>query len=622
MAENDAFVVEKFARTVTPQPLEMATSGSGNMILWGDNNLYPNFLLEMYDRVPLHASIVNSKVDYIIGDGLIDIATGEPFEVSISESDTPTSLINKLAFDWNLFNAFAIAVQSNVFGKPISVYHVPMNHVRTNKAKSKFWVCDDWLYNNTSVLSYNGFKNDVKDRRTRLFLYTGYVPSANNIYPSIRYKSAITNMVTEALINDFNKNSLEDGFSAAHIISFFKGMPDTEAGKLFTQKVKEAYSGVRGAKYIIDFNPPQTTNSGDNRIKVETIDTPDYASKLVTVNNKNETNILVAHQAPSRALFGIEQAAGLNGNDLENAYQIFSKVWLRPSKKQFEDGLNVVFGALGFKRVGFSTSGSVLNKTLDKTTMEKVYTIDELRAVDGKAELPNGEGAKLLEVKSPIEIKNPNNPTAGAAFSKFGEGAIVKPKGKILTEADFELVRDMGASRADFSILDEAGFTIQSAEDFRRVELLFDDAADIDKWLTDNDTANMSTSEIRAAILKDLGLKVTSSELATKIQRLQDAGILEGGDEPKKQLTRDVKVFYEYDVRPGFGATIIPGSRGFCRKLIANDRYYTREDIQQMSAIFGYDVFLHCGGWYFNPTTNEAENQCRHYFKSVRVIKK
>jgi hypothetical protein len=641
MLDKDTFVIEKFARSVTPLPIERENSGVGNMMLWGDNNLYPNFLLELYETVPLHQSIINSKGDYLVGDGLIDMASGDPVEAQISASDTVTGLVQKVVFDWNIFYAFALAVQYNIFGKPISVYHVPFNHIRSNRSRTKFWVCDDWLYKSGQQLSYDVFKLGVKTKQTKLFVYTGYVPSANNTYPSIRYKSAITNMVIEKLVNDFLKGDLEDGFSAAHIISFFKGMPDTEAGKLFTQKVKEAYSGVRGAKYIIDFNNPNTTNN----IKVETIDAPDYAGKITSINTKNETNILSAHQAPSRALFGIEQAAGLNGNDLENAYQIFKKVWVTNNRNSVEDGLNIIFGALGIPKVGFKDSGTVLQKTLDKSTMEKVYTIDELRKVDGLQPLPNGEGDKLVPIERAGSIPStllpgqdpvPSVPTpppakpAKAAFSQFGTGYQDKPKGKKLTEADFELVKDMGVARAEFSVLVEADFAIQSQEDFRRVELLFDDAADVEQWLTDNDISGMSTAEIRAAIKKDLSISLTSKELETRIQALKDAGVLPDdsadtqGDEPapKGTATRDVRTVYEYDVRPGYGAAIIPGSRGFCRKLIGNDRYYSREDIQSMSAIFGYDVFTHAGGWYYNPDTQEAEDQCRHYFKSVRVIKK
>lgn len=80
---------------------------------------------------------------------------------------------------------------------------------------------------------------------------------------------------------------------------------------------------------------------------------------------------------------------------------------------------------------------------------------------------------------------------------------------------------------------------------------------------------------------------------------------------------------YDYIVRPEVGGSdIIKGSRNFCKRVINSNRYYSREDIQKMSEIFGYDVFKHCGGWYHNPKTGENEKKCRHEWKQVLLRKK
>lgn len=671
MEENNStstvFAVEKFAKTVTPLPIERAANGSESYVNWGDRNEYPNFLLELYDTVPLHQSIINSKVDYLIGEGMTDKSTGKPMDKMFTTKDTPAQFAQKVAFDLTIFNWFAVGVQYNVFGKPILLFHIPGNHVRTNKAKSKFWISDDWAASTSKQMSYGAFKPGInKDLETKVFLYSSYTPSIAKVYPSIKYKSAIVNMVTEAIITQFNKNDLEGGFSAAHIINFFKGIPGDKQANEFQEKFEEAYSGEKGGKWIINFNQPPTNQTPAAPITVETVQSPDYSTKLDGINKKNETNILTAHQAPSRALFGIEQAAGLNGNDLENAFSIFSNVWVKNNRNNLEDGLNSIFKHIGIPEVEFKSSGFVLPKNLSDATKEKVYTKNELRAIDGLPAIPDGD--------TPIEVTSPNSislNTGGEQSQGGGEMAVgtltalsdlvsnttmtpeqkknmliiafkLKPedaellagtttgtispsaigafsKGRVLTEADFELVKDLGICRTDFSVLDETDF---SAEDFRRVELYFDDAEDIERYLLENDTEGMTVSEIRAAIRKELGITVTTKELTTKINRLTEAGVIGDKQPEKKSITRDVKVLYQYEVRPGYGAEIIATTRGFCRKVIGNDRYYSREDIQQMSSIFGYDVFKHCGGWYQKPGSDEAESQCRHQWKSVRVIKK
>lgn len=609
--EEIGYVIESFARSVTPLPVESAAFGNGNVVYWGDNNLYPNFLLELYHTVPLHQSIINSKVDYIIGDGLVEKATGKPYEYQVSIKDSASKLAYKCVFDFVISNIIAVYVEYNAFGKAIYVDHIPFNHMRTNETKTKFWVCNDWFMRPQTQLSYQVYKpGSNPDKDTRVFVYTPYVPSAQNTYPAIRYGSGITNMVNEKVINDFCKNDLEDGFSAAHVISFFKGMPDSVEGKKFSEKVKAAYSGAKGAKYIIDFNMQPTQQTPAAPINVATIDSPDYSAKLSFMNTKNESNILAAHQAPSRALFGIEQAAGLNGNDLENAYAIFNNTWVKVNRNNAEEALNILFKDLGFPESEFKAKGSLLPKNLSDTTKEKVYTVNELRALDGLPPKADGTGDVLLE--------QPKQVVAGQAFSLMPP--VTQSKGRILTEEDFLQVQHLGIPKEQYTVLDESIYP-STPEDFRAIQLQFDDASDIEDWILNNEVDGMTDSQIRAAIRKELGISATTAEIKEKVSKLKEAGII--GDQPeKKSLTRDVKIMYEYKVRPGFGSALLSTSRGFCKKLIGNDRLYTREDIQAMSAIFGYDVFKHCGGWYYNPKTDQAENQCRHEWKTVRALKK
>jgi len=47
---------------------------------------------------------------------------------------------------------------------------------------------------------------------------------------------------------------------------------------------------------------------------------------------------------------------------------------------------------------------------------------------------------------------------------------------------------------------------------------------------------------------------------------------------------------------------------------------YTREDIQKISAVVGYDVFNRTGGYWNDNGT--VEKHCRHEFRSNVVVRK
>ncbi|SFW53189.1 hypothetical protein, partial [Chitinophaga sancti] len=79
----------------------------------------------------------------------------------------------------------------------------------------------------------------------------------------------------------------------------------------------------------------------------------------------------------------------------------------------------------------------------------------------------------------------------------------------------------------------------------------------------------------------------------------------------------------DYVKRPeADGDILIPTSRGFCIKLVENNKYYSREDIQTMSGIFGYDVFTHCGGFWKHAGTDSTKVHCRHKFQQVMLKRK
>jgi hypothetical protein len=80
---------------------------------------------------------------------------------------------------------------------------------------------------------------------------------------------------------------------------------------------------------------------------------------------------------------------------------------------------------------------------------------------------------------------------------------------------------------------------------------------------------------------------------------------------------------YAYEKAPGIsGSKIIPTSRDFCRRIVGFNKMYTRDDIDQMSAILGYDVWKRRGGWMTIKGTTTHVPYCRHYWQAKLVRRK
>lgn len=597
------YQILNFAKEVTPIFSEVTNRDSNKYTKWGNDNLYPNFLLKIFNKSAIHKGICVSKADYIFGDGLIDANGVDISKIKVNPLDTLADLVQKITKDYVLFNMFAIEVVYNIMGKPFQYFHVPVSNVRPNNNKSKFFVTDDWHLNSRNLLSYDRFIPNVnEDGKSKIFFYSNYTPSVNNVFSEVDYSGAIESIVTDMLINEFFQNNIQAGFSAGHIISSFTTIPTEDEQRRATQKMGDSLTGVNGIKFIMDFN-----NLDGKPLSVTSIDSPDYANKLIEVIKKVERNILAAHQGTSSLLFGIEKEGSLgNASELENAYQIFKNNYVKNARNEIQSGLNRLFSDFpSIPSVAFKDKERLFAVVLSDATKEKVLTINELRAEAGLPKLNDGD--VMIGANTPEGVE--------AAANRFNSDKGEKFE---LTEEDFEKVSDKGESKENFIILNE--YEPADFSSLKHIELAFDNDEDVANYIIKNDLGEKTPEEIKAIIKKELAIDITKDAISTLVKGLKESQII-GKD--KTEPERKVEVMYSYQKRPEIsGDRIISTSRAFCKKLCETEKLFSREDIQTMSEIFGYDIFSYAGGFYHNKDTGKTTPFCRHYFKRVQVIRK
>jgi hypothetical protein len=91
------------------------------------------------------------------------------------------------------------------------------------------------------------------------------------------------------------------------------------------------------------------------------------------------------------------------------------------------------------------------------------------------------------------------------------------------------------------------------------------------------------------------------------IKRLDDSNV-----------STEIVTRYTYQKAPGIsGGRIIPTSRDFCKRLVALNRVYTREDIDQISTVIGFDAWKRRGGWMTIAGSSPAAHvpYCRHIWQ-------
>lgn len=598
----------ELAKTIIPQPYETKPIDNSIMVKYGVDNLYPNFLLNLYSKCPIHHAIIDTKASYIIGDGL-KRKDGQDFDIKLNDIDTTSEFLDKIVKDFLLFNSFAVETQYNELtyeDVTLAYYHVPAHNIRTNKEKTIFWFSEDWSLKRTFQYSYERWRKNNPDSSSKLFWYDGYIPSTNRTYVEPDYNACIESIVTDMSIRLFNRNNITSNFSPSKLITYYlgEGVPKSIQDEI-KYKLDKYFSGS-GEKYMLVF-----ANPGQEKIRIDNIDANTWDRAYEVTKSAVKDDIYEGHSI-NAALLGRETAGKLgNTQELELSYEIFKSNYIQSKRSQIESALSLLFGV----EVEF-VDRPLFKSRISETTKEKVYTINELRALDNLPPLPDGD--KLLTT-SPAPTSQPQT-----SPQQFSNNRIEKR----LTIDDFEKVKDIGTRKEELEFI-----CLGDEEQLSKVEIQLDKESDISKYVLENDIKELTINQLKVLIRKDLGIEITSDNLRSLLTKLGNSGIIKYSEvdgkvkilppvEPKMPQSRAITIMYEYDVKPGLGDKLIDTSRDFCVKLIENDRYYTRQDIQTMSSIFGYDVFTYTGGYYYNPETQITTPSCRHLWRPVIVSSK
>lgn len=84
----------------------------------------------------------------------------------------------------------------------------------------------------------------------------------------------------------------------------------------------------------------------------------------------------------------------------------------------------------------------------------------------------------------------------------------------------------------------------------------------------------------------------------------------------------EIVIRYSYEVKPGVGAPIIPGTRPFCREMLRKNRLFSRPQIEALSVVLGYSLWDRKGGFWNKGKGKGISADCRHMWKTNIVVKK
>jgi hypothetical protein len=546
---------------------------------FGEDNLYPEFLIEMYNKSPKHNAIVSAKASYVAGVGTsikgqdtAIIAKAQQKVESINAYESLDELKAKVADDLELFNGFAMEIIWSRDKQKISeIYHLPFQKVRKT-LDDKFAFCEDWSDRKCEIIEYTPF-NPIT-RESKQLYYCQLYRAGQGIYPLPDYVGGLKYIEIDTEISNWHLNSIKNGFSAQTLIQMFKGYPTPEEARKTERALKKNYTGTDNAGgLIIQYNDPNEKESIVNNLQPS-----DFDKQFDILNKTVQQEIFVSHKVNSPMLFGVRVEGQLGGrSELIEAYEMFQSSYVEPRQKKLDDALTYLF-----------------------------------------------------EYIAPVQLRSKNKPPLGINYQELFTAGIIDRE-EVRKELGFETKVKL-SSQNPFGWDDERDLQVfakygESADLYEEVKFEFGDALNkaILNILAENpglqtgDLVNL-TKQPAQNVMDALTELIKSDRLAPEMNGYK---ITAKGRDLIKGLTTELVVRYQYEKAPGIeGGILLPTSRDFCRKIVESNKVFSREDINQMSAELGYDVWKRRGGWYHNPNTDTTTPQCRHLWQQKVMIRK
>jgi predicted transcriptional regulator len=555
-------------------------------VTFGADNLYPDFLIELFNKSPKHNAIVSAKASYVAGIGTevygqntTDIAKIQNKLKSINAYETYEELKAKVAYDAELFNGFAIEVIWNkAKTAPSEYYHIPFKDIRKG-LEGEYVYCADWTDSKAEKIHYQPY-NPITRESKQLYYCQFYRPGQGE-YPLPDYVGALKYIEVDTEISNYYLNSIKNGFTAQTHIQLFKGIPTPEEARATARRFKENYQGTDNAGgLIIQYNDPTEKESVINNLQPS-----DFDKQFDLLNKTVQQEIFVAHKVNSPMLFGVRVEGQLGGrSELIEAYEMFHHAYIEPRQQKIDDTFAYLLEPIASVRL------ETINKPPIGLDYQALFTAGIIDRNEARKELG------FDEIEEPLNV-------ALSKQNPFGWD----------DERDIKVFQQYG----------------ESADNFEAYKFEFVDAVETailnvlkeNKGLQVGDIVNIT--KLDAKVVADAIAKLAKAEL---IKSYEDGlETTPKGVEEVDRLQTEIVVRYGYALAAGIkGTLVIPTTRDFCRQIVESNRVYSREDINAMSAQLGYDVWKRRGEWYTNKETGITTPQCRHIWQQqlLRRIKR
>jgi hypothetical protein len=378
------------------QPVEaVEKENRSGWIDYGQNNLFPQHLINLYQNSPIHNALVNSISYMIEGQG-----TGTILD----------NALQGIAFDLKLQGAFvAEVIWSMDFTRVVQINHLPFENCRLAYDKEEdditgIFYSKDWA----NTRSKRGkpefipaFNPSIAQEQPRQVIYAHGMSAGSVYYPKPDYFGALNYVELSYQMGLYHVNNILNGLFPSFIINFLNGIPQKEEREAIRREWETRLSGASNAgKFLMTFNEDPTRAP-----QIEAFPLSDADKQYQFLSEETAKQIMVGHRVVSPLIHGIRDTTGFGSNKDEMlvGLEIFNSQVIRPYQRIIEEVFTPILGDVNIEMNSIFEDGIAIDSNAPTTVID-VPSTDVTETPTGITEKVSDVTYNGAQIASALEI--------------------------------------------------------------------------------------------------------------------------------------------------------------------------------------------------------------------------
>jgi len=358
----------------------------GKYIKSGEDNLFPQYIIDLYNRSSLNASCINSIVQGITGEGLTS-----NYETALDKANgygqSWNDIFDMVSLDFYLHGSFALEIiYSRDKSRIAAVHHIDYSFIRAKEKDDRgkipgYFINDNWgeYFEPNKVYDYlPSFNWDKRHEEESQVLVTRGFSPGQTTYQLPAYVSALRIAELDTQIDLFHSSNISNGLTPSLAITTYSNGTETDV-KNVEEMLRANYAGASNSGKLIYMDVPDKDSQPD----ITVLDPATTDTYYTTINDLVTQKILTAHRITSPLLLGIQQPGSLgNRSEMIDARLLFEHNVIMPLQK---DVLKQLEAILSYNYEGIVLGVETRSLFMDGDIEEEVVTSVEVTDQENEA---------------------------------------------------------------------------------------------------------------------------------------------------------------------------------------------------------------------------------------------